>query len=100
VDAALRKLRDSSFDLVLSDIVMPGGLSGLDLAHTLRDNHGELPLVLATGYSEKATQAQEEGFILLSKPYALRSLALAIVAARKQKSADEPHSAGGVASMS
>lgn len=82
-DAALRKLRDETFDLVLSDIVMPGGLGGFDLARIVREHHAELPLVLATGYSDKAGEALREGFVLLPKPYTPAGLARAIEQARK-----------------
>ena len=85
-DEALRKLRDGPFDLALSDIVMPGGLSGLDLARTLREHHPELPLVLATGYSERASEAVAQEFVLISKPFSLSALARAIQHARLQKS--------------
>ncbi len=40
---------DPKLTLVLSDVVMPGGVSGLDLARTLRDRRPELPVILATG---------------------------------------------------
>ena len=81
-DDALRKLRDGRFDIALSDIVMPGGLNGLDLARTLRQHHPELPLVLATGYSERASEAVAEGFVLLAKPYSLSALTRAVQSAR------------------
>ena len=81
-DDALRKLRDTRFDIALSDIVMPGGLNGLDLARTLRQHHPELPLVLATGYSERASEAVDEGFVLLSKPFSLSALTRAVQSAR------------------
>jgi two-component system, NtrC family, sensor kinase len=84
-DDALRRLRDATFDFALTDIVMPGGLNGLDLARTLREHHPELPLVLATGYSDKANEALAEGFVLLSKPYSIAALARAIKSVRGQK---------------
>jgi two-component system NtrC family sensor kinase len=87
-DEALRKLRDGAFDLALSDIVMPGGLNGLDLARTLREHHPELPLVLATGYSERASAAVAEEFVLISKPFSLSALTRAIQHARSQKSGE------------
>jgi two-component system NtrC family sensor kinase len=43
---------DQKLALVLSDVVMPGGVSGLDLARTLRNRHPKLPVILATGYSK------------------------------------------------
>ena len=90
-DSALRKLRDDSFDLVLSDIVMPGGLNGLDLAHAVRDHHPELPLVLVSGYSDKANLALHAGFILLTKPYTAAALAEAIESARTRKTNGKRH---------
>ena len=90
-DSALRKLRDDSFDLVLSDIVMPGGLNGLDLAHAVRDHHPELPLVLVSGYSDKANLALHAGFILLTKPYTTAALAEAIESARTRKTNGKRH---------
>jgi CheY-like chemotaxis protein len=42
--------------LVMSDIVMPGGVSGLDLARTLRDRRPELLVILTTGYSSHTSE--------------------------------------------
>ena len=60
---------DPKLTLVLSDVVMPGGVSGLDLARTLRDRRPELPVILATGYSSYASEVVAEGFALIEKPY-------------------------------
>jgi CheY-like chemotaxis protein len=48
--------------MVMSDIVMPGGMSGLDLGRALRENHPDLPVLLTTGYSQYAPQVVKEGF--------------------------------------
>ena len=66
--------RDRTIDLVFSDIVMPGPMSGLDLARTLRKLRPGLPVVLTTGYSSALQSATPEGFTLLTKPYDLASL--------------------------
>jgi two-component system NtrC family sensor kinase len=67
--------RQDRIDIVLSDIVMPGGPNGLDLARWIRTEYGErLPVVLATGYSDQAQAAANEGFALLRKPYDAASL--------------------------
>jgi CheY-like chemotaxis protein len=58
-----------SIDLVLSDVVMPGGVSGLDLARRVREQRPELPIIMATGYSRYAAQVVNEGFALVEKPY-------------------------------
>jgi CheY-like chemotaxis protein len=65
-------------DLVLSDLVMPGELTGLDLAREVREKWPALPVLLATGYSAHAAKASEEGFELLAKPYHPEALVRAI----------------------
>lgn len=58
----------SKFDLVLSDIVMPESISGIELARELRAKYPELPVVLMTGYSG-AGGAADEGQPILFKPF-------------------------------
>ena len=43
--------KDSSVDLVLADIRMPGTIDGIDLASLLRKNHPDLKIVVASGYA-------------------------------------------------
>jgi signal transduction histidine kinase/CheY-like chemotaxis protein len=77
--AALEALeRDPTIAMVLSDIVMPGPLNGLELARTLRRRRPDLPVLLATGYSQYAAAAASDGFGLVEKPYRRTSLAAAI----------------------
>jgi PAS domain S-box-containing protein len=68
--------------LIFSDIVMPGGISGVELARKVRDRFPELPILLTTGYSEQAGAAH--GFPILQKPYELGSLAEALSKLLKQ----------------
>jgi CheY-like chemotaxis protein len=78
-EAALGALADGrSVDIVLSDIMMPGGVSGLDLAREIRRRHPDLPVVLTTGYVEAAAGMKEGEFVLLPKPYSLEALADAL----------------------
>jgi signal transduction histidine kinase/CheY-like chemotaxis protein len=69
---------NAGIDLVLSDVVMPGGVSGLDLARTLRERRPQLPVILGTGYTRYAPQAMSEGFELIEKPYRRDALAAAL----------------------
>ena len=62
--------------LVFTDIVMPGGLSGIELARKVRDRYPEMPILLTTGYSEQVSGAH--GFPVLQKPYELDMLASAL----------------------
>lgn len=73
------------YDIVLSDIVMPGGDTGLDLARWIRQERGaSLPVVLATGYSDQAQAAADAGFTILRKPYDAASLHAALADALRQ----------------
>jgi PAS domain S-box-containing protein len=62
-----------SFDIIFSDIVMPG-LSGLDLAAKVRSQKPTLPILLATGYSEAAARGEGGEFPILPKPYKRETL--------------------------
>lgn len=65
--------RISGVKLVFTDVIMPGGMSGLELARKVRTRYPELPIVLTTGYSQVVGSAPEE-FPLLPKPYDVRQL--------------------------
>ena len=79
---ALLQRQVNSIDLVFSDIVMPGDLNGLDLARQVRRRHGnQVPILLATGYSDVAQTAVREGFLLLRKPYEVAEMRVAIAKA-------------------
>jgi CheY-like chemotaxis protein len=69
--AALEAVGRQSFDLVVSDIVMTGGLDGIALARTLRDRNPHLPVLLVTGYSETAAKVAQE-FRSSASPSSLR----------------------------
>lgn len=72
-EAALRLLESGPHpDAVFSDIVMPGQVSGIDLAAILRQRHPALPVILATGYTEQ--QIAVPGVQVLAKPYAIEQL--------------------------
>ena len=71
-DAAARALQDGGlFDIVFTDVVMPGAMSGLDLAAWCQANIPELAVIVATGYT---TQHIEAGIKVLSKPYSIETL--------------------------
>ncbi|MEE7456029.1 histidine kinase [Methylorubrum populi] len=58
----------SDFDVVFSDVVMPG-MGGIEFARLLRRRLPRLPVVLASGYSHVLAQEGPHGFELLRKPY-------------------------------
>src|SRR5439155_14682156 len=56
-------------DLVFSDILLPQGMSGITLAHTVRTLCPMLPVLLTTGYAEAMSDAEAVGLTILRKPY-------------------------------
>jgi PAS domain S-box-containing protein len=73
--AALAELAaDSSrFDIVFSDVVMPG-MSGLELGAEIRRLYPDVPVILTSGYSHVLAQNGSHGFELLHKPYSIEQL--------------------------
>jgi CheY-like chemotaxis protein len=74
--AALEAVKQEQFDLVLSDIVMPGGMNGVELARVIRSAFPALPILLVTGYAGSADQVSD--FAVLRKPYRFEQLRQAI----------------------
>jgi PAS domain S-box-containing protein len=68
---------DGSFDLLLSDVVMPGGLNGRELAHQFRKRKPGLKVILSSGYSPEAVGSldDEPDINFLAKPYPPHDLA-------------------------
>ncbi len=79
-DEAISVIREGSpIDLVFSDMMMPGTLTGLDLARALKTERPDLPILLTTGYAGEMTDAElVDGFPLIRKPYRQEDLAQAI----------------------
>ncbi|MEO7689676.1 MAG: ATP-binding protein [Sphingomonas sp.] len=69
--------RGAHFDFVFSDIVMPG-MSGFDLAEQIQRLRPGIPILLATGYSDRLNDQGSAGLPILTKPYSLDELATAI----------------------
>ena len=82
-EALARLSGDQRPTVVFSDIVMPGGISGIELARKVRERFPELPVLLTSGYSEHVTKT--EGFPLLQKPYDMDALAAALSTLLKEE---------------
>jgi signal transduction histidine kinase/CheY-like chemotaxis protein len=76
-EEALELARAHDYDVVFSDVVMPG-MGGLRLAERLAEEKPELPVVLATGYSQEIAQSGSGGRPVILKPYRLATLSQAL----------------------
>jgi PAS domain S-box-containing protein len=79
---ALRLMEGESIDLLLTDIVMPGGTDGHELAHQARQCWPNIRVVFTSGFSEARssgdTSSLPPDMPLLSKPYRKEDLASAV----------------------
>lgn len=70
--------RDHNFDLLLTDIVMPGGMNGLALAKKVQQNFPDLKIVFMSGYATDAIDIEGESEFnmhLLRKPFRVSEMA-------------------------
>ncbi len=69
---------EGGIDVVFSDILMPGGVNGLDMGHIIRRQFPHIVVLLTTGYSSSAQDAVHQGFAVLQKPYDIAALERAL----------------------
>ncbi|MBA4163817.1 MAG: hypothetical protein C0510_04160 [Erythrobacter sp.] len=80
--AALRLVESgTTCDLIFTDVIMPGGMTGYELAKTVRASRPEVKVILTSGYTEQAARVGNGDFDkyqVLSKPYRKHDLARAL----------------------
>jgi len=84
---ALQKVEEENFDLVLTDMKMPG-LSGIDLLKKIRESDKEIPVIMITAYGtvETAVKAMKEGaYDYLLKPFEKDEMKIIVANALKMK---------------
>lgn len=77
--AAMRVLREAQhIDLLLTDVMMPGGMNGAQLAEAARELRPDLRVLFSSGYSAEVLVQEgrlPEGVQMLHKPYRKEELA-------------------------
>jgi signal transduction histidine kinase/CheY-like chemotaxis protein len=64
----------ATFDFILSDVQMPGKLSGIDLAEQVRTRWPAQKFALMTGYADELERAKLGGVVILAKPFNIDEL--------------------------
>ena len=69
---ALTILKQTEIDLLFTDVVMPGSMSGYELAEKASKEYSKLKILITSGFADKASGNEKYakyGFELISKPY-------------------------------
>jgi PAS domain S-box-containing protein len=78
---ALGVLADRDVDILFTDIVMPNGMNGVELASYAREVYPHIQIILASGYplpALKLDPAAVQDYVFINKPYRLSDLARAL----------------------
>lgn len=70
--------KDSAIDLVFTDLIMPGGMSGYEMSKEIRKRYPDIAIVLTSGYAEELVNPEnftKFGLNVLRKPYRQMDLA-------------------------
>jgi len=70
----------NSFDLLLADVAMPGGMSGIELVRVVAVRFPKLPVILMTGYGDADPRVVDQGLAVLTKPFDVNALTRALEA--------------------
>lgn len=71
---ALRLLENERFEVVVTDISMPEGISGLDLAERVISMYPESKVILVSGHARAQLRGVSPGVAFLPKPYRITQL--------------------------
>jgi PAS domain S-box-containing protein len=85
-DALRLVLAHDDIDLVFSDVVMPGGMSGPQLAEQVLRVRPDTKIILTSGNTNKIEAGHLRGPLMLAKPFAFSELANAIETSLAKKS--------------
>ncbi len=67
---ALHRLdSDPHYDLLFSDVIMPGGMNGIELAKKAQERRPNLKVLLTSGYLGEPGNQMQHDFPLIDKPY-------------------------------
>lgn len=77
-ETALARLAGTRFDLLITDVVMPGEMDGMSLVERCRRMYPEMPVLLTTGFADGVSVAMQGRCQVLEKPYTRTTLRQAI----------------------
>jgi DNA-binding NtrC family response regulator len=90
-----------TLDMLVTDIVMPGELNGLDLAVKLHERQPDVAILLITGYAQSSLRkdAEASGYRILDKPFREATLEAMIAKELAKRRGEEDHEDASVVSL-
>lgn len=80
VEALARLGQPHTFSHIVTDVSMPGGVSGLDVAQAALQHHPGVEIIVASGYQRSQLPPIPESATFLPKPYRMNQLLAALAA--------------------
>jgi CheY-like chemotaxis protein len=79
--------RAEKIDLLLTDVILPKGMTGFDVARVARRLRPDLPIIFVSGFSDQSLLSEDFSAEtkLLSKPFRVAELAEALTAAFERR---------------
>jgi signal transduction histidine kinase/CheY-like chemotaxis protein len=79
----------SRIDILITDLVLPDGMNGIELTTAIHDSQPALPVLLITGYSGALLKYPAHGNVVLTKPFTHAQLARAVRQTRRASTQKE-----------
>ncbi len=79
-EEALEKVKDTAFEVVITDLMMPG-INGIEILRKVKKVNSDISVIIITGYAtvETAVEAMKEGaYDYLSKPFNLAEIKITV----------------------
>ena len=80
---------ETRIDLLFSDIIMPGGVSGYELAERAVELRPGIKVLLTSGFTGDLSHASDENWIMLNKPYSKVELAKSVAELLQKNKVDD-----------
>ena len=93
--------QDPKIDILFTDVLMPGGMNGFELAAEIRRTRPEIAILVTSGFPGNLLPSAQQhgGFEMIPKPFTQAELAAALAKVRAEPRVQQSTPAIGIASV-